>query len=139
MVETPAAGAGPQRTTKQRLAVSALLDELSEFRTAQDLHDLLRHRGTGIGLTTVYRNLQALADAGEVDAIRTPDGEAAYRRCSTHHHHHLVCRGCGKTVEVSDEAVERWASSVADEHGFVDVTHTVEVHGTCADCARKRR
>lgn len=130
-------GSTPMRTTRQRIAVAALLDELSEFRTAQDLHDLLRHRGTGIGLTTVYRNLQALVDAGEVDAIRTPEGEAAYRRCSSQHHHHLVCRGCGRAVEVSDDAVEQWATRVAKEHGFVEVTHTVEVHGTCKDCALK--
>lgn len=126
---------GPTRSTRQRVAVGAILDETSEFRTAQDLHDILRHRGTGIGLTTVYRNLQALVDAGEVDAIRTADGEAAYRRCSPTHHHHLICRRCGATVEVADDAVESWATKVAAEHGFSDVTHTVEVHGVCASCA----
>ena len=128
---------GPARSTRQRVAVAEILDETSEFRTAQDLHDILRHRGTGIGLTTVYRNLQALVEAGEVDAIRTADGEAAYRRCSSSHHHHLICRLCGATVEVADDAVESWATKVSREHGFTDVTHTVEVHGVCATCTKK--
>jgi Fur family ferric uptake transcriptional regulator len=125
------------RPTKQRAAVSAVLDELEEFRSAQDLHALLRQRGENVGLTTVYRTLQALADAGEVDVLRADDGEAVYRRCSSGHHHHLVCRHCGRTVEVEGPAVERWAERVADEHGFVEVSHTIEVFGTCAACATR--
>ncbi|MEU2389831.1 Fur family transcriptional regulator [Streptomyces globosus] len=124
------------RSTRQRAAVAAALDEVDEFRSAQELHDMLRHRGDSVGLTTVYRTLQSLADAGEVDVLRTSDGESVYRRCSTgDHHHHLVCRGCGKAVEVEGPAVEKWAESIAAEHGFVNVAHTVEIFGTCADCA----
>lgn len=123
------------RATRQRAAVSTVLDELDDFRSAQDLHAVLRGRGESVGLTTVYRALQSLADAGEVDVLRTGDGEAVYRRCSTGHHHHLVCRSCGRTVEVEGPVVERWADKVADQHGFVDVSHTVEVFGTCSQCA----
>jgi Fur family ferric uptake transcriptional regulator len=126
----------PLRATRQRAAVAAALDELDEFRTAQELHAILRDRGERIGLTTVYRTLQALADAEQVDVLRSADGEASYRRCSGGHHHHLVCRSCGRTVEVEGPAVERWADRVAAEHGFVDVSHTLEVFGTCASCAR---
>jgi Fur family ferric uptake transcriptional regulator len=50
------------------------------------------------------------------------------------HHHHLVCRACGATVEVTGPAVETWAEQVAAEHGFRDVSHTVEVFGTCPAC-----
>jgi len=123
------------RATRQRAALSALLDETDEFRSAQQLHALLRERGDAVGLTTVYRTLQQLADADEVDVLRRDDGESVYRRCSTGHHHHLVCRRCGRTVEVEGPTVERWARQIAGTHGFVDVEHTVEVFGTCADCA----
>ena len=92
-----------------------------------------------VGLATVYRTLQALADDGEVDVLRTDDGEAVYRRCCTGHHHHLVCRACGRTVEVEGPTVERWADTVAAEHGFTDVRHTLEIVGTCADCAARDR
>ncbi|MBH1933179.1 transcriptional repressor [Streptomyces sp. AV19] len=132
------ATAGPPvrgRSTKQRAAVAAALDEVDEFRSAQELHDMLKHRGASVGLTTVYRTLQSLADAGEVDVLRTSEGEAVYRRCSSGHHHHLVCRVCGKAVEVEGPAVETWADSIAREHGFVDIAHTVEIFGTCGDCA----
>ena len=63
------------RATRQRAAVSGLLDRLADFRSAQEIHEELRRVGEGIGLTTVYRTLQALADAGEVDVLRTDSGE----------------------------------------------------------------
>ena len=132
-----AATAGPLRATRQRAAVSVALEAVDDFRSAQDLHAMLRQRGEAIGLTTVYRTLAAMTDAGEVDVLRTGDGEAVYRRCSSGHHHHLVCRTCGRAVEVDGPAVERWASRVATENGFVDVTHTLEVFGVCSSCAQE--
>jgi Fur family ferric uptake transcriptional regulator len=122
-----------RRSTKQRAAVVELLKEVDDFRSAQELHDELRKRGDGIGLTTVYRTLQSLSEAGEIDVLRTDTGEAIYRRCSSHHHHHLVCRVCGSTVEVEGPAVERWAEKIASEHGFSDISHTVEIVGTCSN------
>ena len=122
------------RSTRQRAAVARALGEADGFRSAQDLHAALRAE---VGLTTVYRTLQAMADAGEVDVLRTDDGESVYRRCdSEEHHHHLVCRSCGATVEVAGPAVEQWAEAVAAEHGFTGISHTVEVFGTCRGCAQ---
>ena len=130
-------GAGV-RATRQRGAITALLDTVEEFRSAQELHDELRRRGANIGLTTVYRTLQALAAADLVDMVRTDTGESVYRRCAApHHHHHLVCRGCGSAVEVSGREVEAWAAEVAAAHGFSEVSHTIELFGTCADCRRR--
>ena len=124
----------PQRMTRQRAAVDDILGQVSEFKSAQEIHDELRHKGDTIGLTTVYRTLQAMVESGEVDAIRTGVGETTYRRCSDGHHHHLVCRVCGRTVEVSGPAVERWTSSVAAANGFRDVSHDLEIFGTCSTC-----
>lgn len=132
----PAAVPGTGRSTRQRAAVAALLGETDDFQSAQQLHDRLRHRGDNVGLTTVYRTLQSLAEAGVVDMVRTTEGESVYRRCaSTDHHHHLVCRSCGKTVEVDGPAVETWTTAIAAEHGFTEVSHTLEIFGTCAECA----
>ncbi|MGH3474280.1 MAG: Fur family transcriptional regulator [Aeromicrobium sp.] len=127
MVETP-------RNTRQRRAVGAILDDLDGFASAQEIHDILEQRGDKVGLSTVYRNLQALVDAAEVDSLRGDDGEVLYRQCSSGHHHHLVCRECGRTVEVEGPAVERWADRVAGENGFTDIAHTLEIFGTCDQC-----
>jgi Fur family ferric uptake transcriptional regulator len=126
------------RQTRQRARVLALLAGTGEFRSAQQLHADLRDSGATVGLTTVYRTLQLMADAGEVDQMRLPGGEQLYRRCSrTRHHHHLVCRRCGATVEVEDPAVERWAQAVAADHSFTDVSHTLEIFGLCAACSSR--
>jgi Fur family ferric uptake transcriptional regulator len=126
----------PIRSTRQRAAVLAVLDEADDFLSAQELHARLRATGRGVGLSTVYRTLQSLATGGDVDVILTAEGESRYRSCSSGHHHHLVCRGCGRTIEVRNTAVERWATEVGAEHGFTDVSHTLEVFGLCPDCAR---
>lgn len=125
----------PRRSTRQREAVLDVLDRSEEFRSAQQLHADLRSAGTDVGLTTVYRALQSLSEAGEVDVIRTDDGEQLFRQCEAgHHHHHLVCRQCGRTIEIEGPPVERWADKVAAEHGFRDVSHTLELFGFCDRC-----
>ncbi|WP_327086355.1 transcriptional repressor [Nonomuraea sp. NBC_01738] len=124
--------------TTRRDAVHDTLRRSEGFRSAQDVYAEMRQDGAKIGLTTVYRALQALADGGQVDVLRTDDGESVYRACATDdHHHHLVCRRCGHTVEVAGPDVERWAEAVGSEHGFTGVTHTVEVFGTCSTCSTR--
>lgn len=132
----PVRASARARATRQGDAVLAALAATDSFQSAQDLHARLRQQGESIGLTTVYRHLQVLADNGEVDALRTGDGETVYRRCETaSHHHHLVCRVCGRTVEVAGPEIEAWTERVAHAEGFTDVAHTVEIYGTCASCA----
>ena len=125
----------PVRQTRQRSAIAAALADCDEFMSAQQLHELLRREGHRVGLTTVYRSLQALADAGEVDLLVADDGETMYRRCSSDHHHHLVCRDCGRTIEIAGPAVESWADTIAAQHGFTDISHTLELFGRCPDCS----
>jgi Fur family ferric uptake transcriptional regulator len=135
MTSTESHGPAP-RATPQRQAVLDALAEVEDFRSAQEVHELLTSRGSGVGLATVYRTLALYADHGLVDVLRREDGEAIYRRCSGTHHHHLVCRSCGATVEVEGPAVERWTSAIAAEHGFADLSHTLEIVGTCPDCRK---
>jgi len=126
------------RHTAQADAVHDALVEAAGFRSAQDIYARLRTSGRSIGLSTVYRHLQSLADRGVADVIVTPDGETTYRYCQAGgaHHHHLVCRRCGRAEEIEGRAVERWAVTVAAKFGYTDVEHTVEVFGTCRACAR---
>ena len=125
----------PLRHTRQLAAIGAYLDTIDEFRTAQQIHTGLRACGQSIGLTTVYRCLQQLSSAGALDWISTADGEIAYRKCSSAHHHHLVCRACGTTVEISGPMVERWAEAEGAAHGFRQIEHTLELSGVCLQCS----
>lgn len=127
-----------QRMTKQRQAIWQLLSNEDAFLSAQDVHDMLVRDGYNIGLATVYRNLQALVAAGDVDVLRQESSDTQlFRFCAgAQHHHHLVCRLCGTTVEITGEEVESWADSIAAHHGFSLVSHSFEIFGVCEKCAK---
>ena len=131
-----AAGAPRGRSTRQKRAVWAALNSLEDFVSAQDLHRVLDQRGEKVSLATVYRVLQAHQEEGLLDVLRPDDGEAIYRLCEREeHHHHLVCRSCGLTVEFQAPDIESWAGELADQNGFTDVQHTLEIFGYCAKCS----
>ena len=119
---------------KSEVKVIGALKKQGKFASAQSVYQLLRKDGESTGLATVYRTLQKAAARNTVDVLRKDDGEALYRLCETGHHHHLVCTSCGKTIEVEGSSVERWANTVAKNHGFTKVSHVVELFGLCAKC-----
>lgn len=128
-----------QRNTWQRERVREALADAGGFVSAQALHATLRDENTGIGLATVYRALASLSSNGDADSLQSPEGESLYRACeSTGHHHHLICRGCGKTVEIAATDVEQWARSTAAAHGFTEAEHVVDIFGLCQACAAAR-
>ncbi len=126
------------RNTWQKDAVKHALGESIGFVSAQQLHLVLRNHGSTIGLTTVYRALADLAKQGEADSLQSNEGELLYRACGTDHHHHLICRKCGATVEIEAHRVEEWAAQVAAEHGFGQVSHTIDIFGTCSNCSTEK-
>lgn len=121
------------RRTEQREAILHALAASERAVTAQELHGQLED----VGLATVYRNLQRLADSGDADTLRRDNGEIAFLICESGHHHHLTCRVCGRVEQVRDCRLEEWAREVARGHGFSDVEHRAELVGVCAVCSRK--
>ncbi|WP_187440891.1 Fur family transcriptional regulator [Corynebacterium urealyticum] len=128
-----------QRNTRQRAAVVAMLEQVEEFASAQDIHARLVTAGEKVGLTTVYRTLQQMSAMGAIDTLNNESGETLYRRCAMDtHHHHLVCNECRTTVEIDGGPVEDWARDVAKKYGFQKTGHTADIFGLCADCAAKK-
>ena len=124
-----------KRNTWQREAVREALGTTDGFVSAQTLHAQLREAGSSVGLATVYRALADLATEGDADALQQ-EGESLYRACTPgSHHHHLICRSCGRTVEISADPVEQWAKDVAAANGFTRPEHVVDVFGFCAECS----
>ncbi len=119
---------------KSEVKLISVLERVGGFASAQELYQMLRRDGDGIGLTTVYRALQSLLDDKMIDLLRREDGEAIYRLCGDSHHHHLVCRSCGSAVEIEGSSVEKWAEAISKEHGFREVGHSVELFGLCQSC-----
>lgn len=121
------------RATRQRRTVLEALRERPDAVTAQDLHMELRQAGESIGLTTVYRTLTALADAGFLDTF-TRQGEQAFRLCGDAHHHHLVCETCNRVEEIAADEVERWVRDVATRRGYEVTGHRADIFGICPAC-----
>jgi Fur family ferric uptake transcriptional regulator len=140
---------GRQRSSRQAVAIEEVLRDADGFRTALEIYDEIRRRGEAGSLTTVYRHVNLLAETGRADVVYRGDAEARYRLCGTGaaagpggadraadsaaHHHHVVCRECGRSVEVSGAEVEGWAERVAAAAGYTEVSHTLEVFGLCPE------
>lgn len=119
------------RRTEQRRAIVQALEDSPRALTAQELYE----RVEGVGLATVYRNLQRLADEGMADTLRRETGEQAFLLCGGGHHHHLTCRECGRVERVRNCRLDDWAGAVAREYGFSQVEHRAELLGVCSGCA----
>lgn len=127
-----------ERNTKQKELIHDALKSSDEFISAQDLHRKLEDEDVKVGLATVYRQLNALAEAGEADTVRL-EGQQLFRLCGDDgHHHHLVCTNCGKTVEIESPS-ETWLRGISTKYGFTIERHTLEVFGLCSDCQNKVR
>ncbi|WP_052229712.1 Fur family transcriptional regulator [Streptomyces sp. CT34] len=123
------------RHTQQRTVVVEALIRADGFVGAQALHNRLPAGGSPVGLSTVYRTLTALANAGRADMVRDTNGERLFRyRPGTDHRHYLICTECGLSRPVDSDPVEDWADTIARTSGFANVRHTVELTGVCPDC-----
>jgi Fur family transcriptional regulator, ferric uptake regulator len=145
LASTSARRAAPRtRDTPRKRALLEVLADAEGFLSAAQLHDRIRAqlapRGLRVGITTVYNQLRRLSDTGAVDTVHGDDGEIRYwlpRQAA--HHHYLVCRSCGRAVEIVAEPVEEWADTVGAEAGFGEVTHNFELSGLCGRCRDPRR
>lgn len=128
-----------ERSTRQQSAILETLESLDEFRSAQEIYLSLTKKKFKVGLATVYRTLQKMAEKEQIDAIRNIEGETLYRHCGQRegHHHHLICRECGLTITVEGPAIENWTAEVAKENGFREVSHQVDIFGLCKSCYKK--
>jgi Fur family ferric uptake transcriptional regulator len=120
-----------------RAAVVDLLGRQDCCVSAQEIHDRLRKARRPVGIASVYRALETLADLRLVKRVDAGDGIARYEPAAADgdHHHHLVCRDCGKVEAFSDSRLERAIDRVAGGLGYSVEEHEVVLLGACADCS----
>jgi Fur family ferric uptake transcriptional regulator len=103
--------------------------------SAQELHALLRADGRTVGVATVYRVLDTLADLRLVQRVDVGDGIARYEPVlDDEHHHHVVCGDCGKVEPFSDPSLERALEQASARVGYAVAGHEVVLRGECGDC-----
>lgn len=128
------------RMTNARKAVVAAFGEGCNPLSAQDVHATLQKKGLTTNVTTVYRELQFLADQDVVHTVQFEDGIQRYELSHDgHHHHHLVCVACKdvKEVSVDHEALSGVERAIGKKTGFSVLRHSLEFYGKCADCAKR--
>jgi Fur family ferric uptake transcriptional regulator len=120
-----------------RESVVELLGRQNCCLSAQDIHDQLRKARRSVGIASVYRALETLAELRLVKRVDAGDGIARYEPATAdgEHHHHLVCRDCGKVEAFSDSRLERAIDRVAGGLGYSVDEHEVVLVGACADCS----
>lgn len=132
------------RDTPRKRALLEVLEGADQFLSAAELHErLCAHlapQGLRVGIATVYNQVRSMTEAGKLDTLYGEDGETRYwlpRREA--HHHYLICRSCGRALEIDADPVEEWVASLGASVGFTEVTHTLECSGLCERCADSGR
>jgi Fur family transcriptional regulator, stress-responsive regulator len=121
------------RVTAPRVAVLRVLAE-HPHSTAHAVAELARRRLGSVSTRAVYDVLAALASAGLVRRIEPAGSPALYETRTGDNHHHLVCRACGRTVDVDCVSGERICLTPADDAGFLLDEAEVVFWGLCPDC-----
>ena len=130
---------GLKATPKRRMVAEYLLGS-GDARTVEDIRRHLRKRMGTLGLPTVYRIAEELAEIGLLARIDLGDRVARYAACrarGTGHHHHIVCLKCG-SVEVMPRCLfQRQVKALEQTTGFRITGHRLHVEGMCPNCQRK--
>ena len=122
------------RSGAARRLVVELLGEQDCCLSAHEIHDRVRARGARVGIASVYRALDGMAELGLVQRVDLGDGIARFEpaHADGDHHHHLVCDGCGKVEPFEDPTLESAIERVADGRGYVVAAH----ESCCVERAR---
>lgn len=126
------------RSGGARQEVMALLAEQHCCLSATQIHDRLRNGDRSVGLASVYRALDVLAQLKLVRKIDV-DGTACYEPAdpSGEHHHHAICERCGDLAAFEDAQLERAIDAIGRRLGYEIGAHDVVLRGQCPDCRRR--
>ena len=121
------------RVTAPRLAILQAL-MTAKHPTAESIHEKLRGSQPSVNLSTVYRNLAVLQEAGIVTHTHVGSGAPVYHLAEEADHIHLSCLNCGRVSSVPAAAAEEFASRVAADTGFTIEPGHSAVYGWCGGC-----
>jgi len=124
--------------TAQRDTILRTFLETREHLSLNELHRLVQKKDARIGFTTVYRTLKLLAECGLASEVAFHDGIARYEhQYNRRGHHHMVCTGCGSSVEFFSAEVDRLEHEIGRKFNYETARHTFQIYGLCEDCRRK--
>ena len=124
------------RKGQARLAVIDLLSKQPCALTAPEIESSLRKKGHRVGLASIYRTLELLAEMKLVGRLDVGQGIARYEPLvpGGDHHHHLVCDQCGRVIPFDDDELEETIDRLTRKVRFQVAEHDVVLHGACGTC-----
>ena len=126
------------KLTPQRQAVIQTIASSQDHLTPTAIYDKVHQGHPSIGLVTIYRTLDILAELGLICRVHMESGCRSYlMRRPSEHHHHLVCSGCGQVVDFTDCDLSELEQRLSQETGFEMEGHLLEFTGLCQACQKK--
>ena len=126
------------KQTAQRDTILRTFLETREHLSTDELHRLVKKKDARIGYTTVYRTLKLLAECGLASAVAFHDGIARYEhQYNRRSHHHMVCTGCGSSVEFFSNEVDKLEQEIGRKYHYLTTRHSLQIYGVCEDCRKK--
>ena len=124
------------KISKRQEQILEILKNCDDELTGQELHRELITEDKEMGLTTVYRNLQALMKTGLIRSRHLPTGEVLYTPVERDIHH-LTCVQCGETSKIDGCPVKDLHKPKQVNNKFQLLFHTLEFFGLCQNCYQK--
>ena len=125
------------KLTRQRRAVVEVVAQGQTRLSAADVYAQAQRACPDLGLTTVYRTLEILAELGAIRRVHLDDGCEGFAPASAEHGHHLICSHCKTTIEFEDCDMRKLLDRVAARTGFKIEQHWLELVGRCPKCLQK--
>ncbi|REI30156.1 transcriptional repressor [Staphylococcus felis] len=129
-------------TPQREATVRVLIENEADHLSAEDVYLKVKEKAPEIGLATVYRTLELLAELKIVDKVSFGDGVSRFdlrKEGSEHFHHHLVCMECGRVDEIEEDLLPKVEERVENEFNFKILDHRLTFHGVCKDCQQKSK
>ena len=126
------------KITKQREIVFNVLNEnKGNHLSPEELHEIASKYDKDLGIATVYRTLVIFDKMNIVHKLDFDDNRYRYeiiRDDDKHQHHHLLCKKCGKIIEVEEDYLETLEQVIEEKYKFKINNHDLKFYGKCSDC-----
>lgn len=125
------------RITTQRQIILEELAKVTSHPTANEVYDMVRKRLPRIGLGTVYRNLELMADNGVILKLEVGGTQKRFD-ATTAPHYHIRCVCCGKVSDMDVSVQEHINQLAAEASDYEILGHHIEFTGTCSECLKDK-
>jgi Fur family ferric uptake transcriptional regulator len=123
-------------TYQRKVILNVLIENIDKHLTANDIYTLIKSKHNIIGMATIYRTIDILNKKGIVIKHDFGDSAAKYELEieQNKNHHHLICKKCGKVIEMSGLLKDDFYETLLQDKGFECTDYKLKIFGYCADC-----